>query len=245
MEIIKEEIDSLAYGKSILKINNIDTNVCFEDFENIYKHQYAPLYVYARIPVEEIEKVHYLEQNGFNYVETQFKLQKRLNKSENMSIFGDDYSYVEVKDENELPEIYNISDRIMTVDRMILDKQLDYKLAQKRYHLYINKSFSNEDENLFKFIYNPTNEIIGYHTEKIVDSKNILFFIGGIIPEFRNTGACFALEYSTFNYLYNNGFKTITTHISAANYNIINFEMRTVGFKPKQTYIILRKIYKL
>ena len=243
MEYIKENLDSVAFGKNILKIENIDISVNFNDFEDRYIKEYSPLYVYARIPIEDLQKIHYLENCGFNYVETQFKMKKRLSKLEDMSIFNDEYLYTPVTNVNEIPYICEISDKIMNVDRMILDEKLEKKSAQKRYHLYIKKSFENKEEHLYKFIYKPTNEVIGYHTEKLIDDNNILFYIGGIVPEYQKTGATFALEYSVFNNLYLSGFKKIITHISAANYNIINFEMRTVGFKPIQTYVILRKVY--
>ena len=78
MEYIKENLDSVAFGKSILKIENIDISVNFNDFEDRYIKEYSPLYVYARIPIEDLQKIHYLENCGFNYVETQFKMKKRL-----------------------------------------------------------------------------------------------------------------------------------------------------------------------
>lgn len=244
MKFIKEEIDSLAFGSSVLKIEDIDININFKNFENSYIKQHNPIYVYARINIEDLESIHYLEKEGFNYVETQYKITKKLFKKEDLSIFNNEYELIKVSNSNDLPLIYSLSDRIMKIDRIYQDKKFDTSIAQKRYHLYINKSFTSKNENVFITRYIPTNEIIGFHTNLMIDSKNILFFIGGILPEYHNTGACFAHSYLIYNYLYECGFKNITTHISAANYNIINLEMRTLGFKPKQAYIILRKIYK-
>ena len=134
MEYIKENLDSVAFGKNILKIENIDISVNFNDFEDRYIKEYSPLYVYARIPIEDLQKIHYLENCGFNYVETQFKMKKRLSKLEDVSIFNDEYLYTPVTNVNEIPYICEISDKIMNVDRMILDEKLETKSAQKRYH---------------------------------------------------------------------------------------------------------------
>lgn len=242
MQVIKEDLDSIAFGSSILKIDEIDLTINFKDFEKKYIDDFNPLYVYSKVPIEELEKIHYLENNGFNFVETQFKMIKRLFKMEDMTLFHGEYE-LELAKESDLPLLHSLSDKILQVDRMLIDPKLNNKDAQKRYHLYIDKSYYTEDENLFKLVHIPTQSIVGFHSDKIIDSKNILFFIGGIVPEYHNTGANFALEYAVFNYFYERGFKSITTHIGAHNYKIINFEMRTVGFKPKQTYVILRKVF--
>ena len=63
-------------------------------------------------------------------------MKKRLSKLEDMSIFNDEYLYTPVTNVNEIPYICEISDKIMNVDRMILDEKLETKSAQKRYHLY-------------------------------------------------------------------------------------------------------------
>lgn len=242
MRAIKEEIDSIAFKAGVLKLEDIDVNIRFDEFEKKYIKEYSPKYVYSRINIENISQINYLENNGFNFIETQFKMTKRLTDLYDMSVFHDEFRLEKVDDEKDLEQIYALSDKIMKVDRVLIDEAIDSKLAQKRYHLFIKKSFESKNENLFKTIHVPTGQTIGFHTNMII-GKDILFFIGGIIPEFHNSGACFAHEYLIFNYLYENGFKNITTHISAANYKIINFEMRTIGFKPKQTYVILRKVY--
>lgn len=243
MKIIKELLDSQAFGASVLKIIDIETQIDFSQFEADYLNQYDPRYVYARLEIEALDKIHYLEDHGFRFMETQFKMTKRLTRLENMKPFDNHFFLEKVTNERELPQIYTMCDQIMKVDRIFIDQQINPEIARQRYYLYIEKSFKAENENLFKTIYQPAGQTIGFHTNMLIDKKNVLFFIGGILPEFRNSGASFAHEYLIFNYLFNQGFKNITTHISAANYNIINFEMRTVGFKPKQTYVVLRKIY--
>lgn len=242
MRAIKEEIDSIAFKAGVLKLEDIDVTTCFEEFEKKYIKEYSPKYVYSRVNIENISQIHYLENHGFNFIETQFRMTKRLSGLYDMSAFNNEFRLEKVEDKNNLEQIYALSDEIMKVDRMLIDEVLDSKMAQERYHLFIKKSLESKNENLFKTIHVPTGQTIGFHTNMVI-GKDILFFIGGIIPEFHNSGACFAHEYLIFNYLYENGFKNITTHISAANYKIINFEMRTVGFKPKQTYVILRKVY--
>lgn len=244
MEFIKEELDSIAFDANVLKIENIDTGINFKNFEENYTEIYNPVYVYARIPIEQLHCIHYLEKNGFNYIETQFKMTKRLVKKEDLSLFNNEYELIPVTNKEDLPFIHSLSDEIMKADRVYQDAEIDKNIAKKRYHLYINKSFNSKNENIFKTRFTPDDKIIGFHTNMMVDSKNILFFIGGILPEYRNSGACFAHSYLIYNYLLDRGYKNITTHISAANYNIINLEMRTLGFKPKQTYVIMRKLYK-
>ena len=46
MQVKKEEIDSLAFGASVLKIENIDINKDFDTFEKEYIKKYSPIYVY-------------------------------------------------------------------------------------------------------------------------------------------------------------------------------------------------------
>ena len=70
-----------------------------------------------------------------------------------------------------------------------------------------------------------------------------MHLIGGIIPEYQGHGIAQGIDFITYNSFYESGRKNITTHISARNNKIFTYLINGLGFKMKETFIVLRKIY--
>ena len=245
MHVLKEEIDSLIFGKNVLKLDEIDLSVDFQKFEKDYKEEYDPKYVYTKLPVTDIDKIHFLENNGFEFIECQLQLFKRLTHLYDTSIYEKDMllKLEEVDSENDLEEIQQISDITFDVDRIYIDSKLDKELAKKRYHLYIRNSLLEKNQRLDKLVDINNDRIIGFHTLMYKNNDAVLVLLGAVSPDYQKTGANNVLDRYLYNELFRLGRKNITTHISARNIKVLNYVQKILEFKIRQTFIVLRKIY--
>lgn len=239
-----DELDSDIFGANVCKIVDIDESILFSDFEKEYIKKYSPKYVYSKVPIEEIKKIHYLESANFEFIETQMQLFKRLTKLYDLSIFEDKLLVQKVTNEKDLDKIYDVSDRCFKfIDRVYIDEKLPINIAQDRYHIYLEKSFKNKNQKFDKLVDLSIGEIIGFHTLLYKDNKSVTLLLGGVLPEYHSSGANYILDYSVYNDLYNSGHKNITTHVSARNTKVINYLTKVLDFKLKKTFVVLRKIY--
>lgn len=242
MQVNIEELDSIAFGQNVLKLSEIDDNIDFSAFEKDYISKYNPKYIYTKVNIEDINKIHYLERNGFEFIECQIQLFKRLTGLYDTSAF-DNILKIEPAGFEDYKEICKISDIVFDMDRIYIDEKIDNSIAQKRYHLYLKNSLENSNQRFDKFIDLATGKIIAFHTLLYKDAKSVLLFLGGILPEYHSTGANYALDYYVYNELYKSGHKNITTHISARNIKVMNYLTKVLDFKVKQSFIVLRKVY--
>ena len=243
MIVQREEIDSQAFGRTVLQIKNIHCQDDFRELEKEYQEIHNPLYVYAKIEIERIPEIHFLEEHGFCFMEYHLRMSKKLPQKLYDTSFDDVVVMQEVLPEENIDSILEMAGSIFKTDRIYIDPRMGKDLAQKRYRAYIQKSHQSSEEKLLKFYDKRTQELISFHTHKQIDNKTVLYFLGGIATKYQGTGACFACEYHLFNYSIQHGIKKIITHISGSNYPIINFEFKTMDFKPEQAFIVLRKIY--
>ena len=244
MQVKLEELDSIAFGANVLKIEDIDENIDFQSFEKEYINQYSPMYVYVKIPIEDLEKIHYMERNGFEFVECQFELFRRFSKLYDIETYDNDMEVSVVDNETDLEEVKQISDEIFSeVDRINIDKKLPSDIGKKRYRLYLDNSYKQDNQIIYKSTDKNTNKIIGFSSFLFKDAKSAMHLIGGSLPEYQRTNLNYIGNCVTYNNFYMQGRKNITTHISAGNIKIANYLMNGFGFKVKKTYVVLRKLY--
>lgn len=244
MDIRIEKLDSIAFGANVLKINEVDDNINFPQFESDYIKKYEPKYVYSKVNIEDISKIHYLEQNGFEFIECQLELFKRITELYDTSIFDESITVDQVCDRQDLDIIYEVSDLAFNnIDRIYVDEKIDKTIAKKRYHLYLQNSFQQSNQRLDKLVDNKLNKIIGFHTLLYTGDKSVTLLLGGILPEYHSSGVNYMLDYFVYNDLYKSGHKNITTHISAKNIKIMNYLTKVLDFKFKNSCIVLRKVY--
>lgn len=244
MNISLEQIDSIAFGQNVLKLTDINENINFSEFEKDYINKYNPRYVYTKISTDDISKIHYLESNGFEFIECQIELFKRLTGLYDTSMFDETVCVEQVTNVKDLDIIYQVSDSAFNnIDRIYVDEKLDNSIAQKRYHLYLKDSFEQKNQRLDKLVNIKLKKIIGFHSLLYKDEKSVMLLLGGILPEYQSSGLNYALDYHIYNDLFKSGHKNITTHISAKNTKVMNYLTKVLGFKFKHSFIVMRKIY--
>lgn len=244
MRVTKEEFDSLAFDGAVLKLEEINRNTDFGEFEKDFIKEYNPKYIYSKLSIEDIEDIHYLEQNGFKFMECQLQIFKRLTSHYDVSIFGDTSIGIEkVESDDDLEKIYEICDNTFDIDRVYIDPLVDNSIARKRYHIYIENSFKNKNQDLYKLVDYKNNKIFGFQTLLYNNDNTVVLLLGSVLPEFQKTGVAYLFDCLLYNNLYDSMRRNIITHVSARNVKIMNFHEKMFGFKVRKNFAVLRKVY--
>jgi len=235
-------IDSSVLGRTVLALQDPDPAVPFGPFEDDYVHVFDPGYVYCKVPMESIGTVHHMERQGFSLIETQIKFSVKLRKPYDLTPFGQ-YRYEPVATGADLAEVLEIAEATFVMDRWRVDPYLSPELAGRRYRAYVQNSFSDPGESVFRLVERRSGRTLAFRTHRCLAGGEVLFLLGGVHPDFKNIGLGLIAEHFEFNELMDRGFKHGITHISAANYAVFNLDLARPGFRVATTFAVLRKIY--
>jgi hypothetical protein len=245
MEARKNEIDSEVLGRPVLDISEFDGNYDFAAFEEGYLKRENPIYVACKVPAEQIADVHSLEGHGFRFVEFQMRLRGTLHKTYDTS--GYDYTYSPVTGSQELEAVLELAASIFEHDRISSDpffqRWKEKNISGERYRRYVLKSFEADDEFVYKLVDNATHEVVGFSTHRILTPESALLLIGGVRNQDKTSGVGVINDHFGLNELKRKGVKWFHTHVSGSNYPIINLEVKGIGFRVVQSFVVLRKVY--
>ena len=237
-----QKIDSDIFGKPFAEIKSFSNDVNFEKFEQDYVNKYNPFYVSCKIPIENIEEIHFLESAGFNLIEIQIRETFSIPKKLKLPIVSG-YAFEEVTSEQDFNKVLHIASTCFEHDRFSIDKKLNESFSAERYKAYVKKSFIEPDEYVYKLTDIESNEIVGFKTHKIIDTNEALMFLGGVANQYKKTAIPVISGTLELLELQKKGIKKLTTHVSVRNYGVINLELRGYKFKIKQAFAVLRKVY--
>lgn len=244
MNVTVNTIDSAAMGKNVLALRDVWVDQDFPAFEASYVREHSPYYVLASLRVEDLSEIHYLEQNGFHFVETKLQLTAHLTRSKPVGPFENSYEFGPVTTPEELEQVVEIAQSAFKDERMRVDPAVDSELAAKRYEAYVRRSFAQDDEGLFRLKSKKTGEVVAFKSHKYLGDDQVLLLLGGVHPRFENQGVGPINGYFEFNALKARGIRRLTTHVSARNAAIMNMEIGALGFKVAQAFVLLRKLYE-
>lgn len=242
MKVERITIDSRVLGRDVLAIQDLDPRVQFPAFEAAYLREFAPAYVYCKVPIEDLYAVQYLEDQGFRLVECQLRCAVKLQRPFPVAAFRG-YAFEPVTCEEDLAEVLDIAAATFVHDRWRVDAGLAPELAGERYRQYVRNSFQDPRESVYRLRDRESGRVLGFKTHRDVAPKEVLFLLGGVHPDFKNQGLGLINEYFEFNELMARGFRKGITHISAANYPVFNLEVGGLGFRVLTTFAVLRKLY--
>jgi hypothetical protein len=245
MEVHPNEIDSEVLGRSVLDLGEFDPACDFSEFEREYCNRHRPVYVSCKIAAEDIEHVHLLEDRGFRFVEFQVRVYCALSKSYDVSRYG--YRYELVEGGADLSAVLEIASSIFEHDRFSRDPFFraweGRNISGERYRRYVMKSFEAADECVYKLVKEVTSEIVGFGTHRITGPESALLLLGGIKHEYNGAGLGAINDYFGWNELKRKGVKWLYGHASGANYPILNLNVKGMGFRIVQCFVVLRKTY--
>lgn len=241
MEVSVEKIDTELIGKNILTITNVDESDSYSLFEKKFIETYNPCYVSARINASDLDKINYLIRHGFEPAEIQLRLRKKIQRAKDLTKLP--YYYVEVDNLIEMQEIAQIASIIFNKDRFSQDKYFNKDFSGQRYKKFIEKSYRNQDEFLYKMSHKETGKIVAFGTHKRFEDKTALILLGGVVQEYIGFGLGAVHDYFAQNELLKSGINKIYTHVSAINKPILDLQISGLGYKIDKTFLILRKVF--
>jgi hypothetical protein len=245
MEARRDQIDSEILGRAVLAIPDFDRTCDFVSFEQDYRKREDPIYVTCKIPVEAVQDIHLLEDHGFRFVEFQIRLRGTISKTYDTTPY--DYAYLPVSGEQDLAAVLDLASSIFEHDRISRDPFFQQwkgrNISGERYRRYLAESVRSDNEFVYKLVSKADGAIVGFSSHRMVSPDSALLLIGGVKNEYKSTGVGAINDYFGLNELKRKGVKWFHTHVSGANYPILNLEVKGVGFRVVQSFVVLRKVY--
>jgi len=239
------EWDTTLFNKKVFEIQDndfFDRNELKEIDISCYSDQ--AFLSFIKVNNHDLEKIHYLEELGFNYMESQFEVEKILAAPYNVSAFSKHCSLqvLDYSDTKTIEKIENIITTAFDTDRYYLDPKLDKKWSGLRYKNWFLNSFNEKNFSSYCYKSKKEDKIIGFLMVKH-ELKGIYLALGGISNDFKGFGFYASLLIDYLNYAFSEGNKKFYSSISSHNLEILNIYIY-LGFNVVGEKIVMRKIYQ-
>jgi hypothetical protein len=201
-------------------------------------------YFVAKVSSENIKLVHYLEECGFRYIETQFNISvateelEKIDKKWLKIIEGTDY--IKMTRENDLADILsNVGAGLFENDRISLDDNLGKVVSALRYTNWIKDLFKDKKSELFYLT--KQSKKVGFFVIQKHSKYTINSVIAGIFKPYQGQGLSVALIYYYLKLASVKGVKQSVTSFSSNNLSMLNTFTKVVSFKVLNVYYVLNK----
>jgi hypothetical protein len=244
MRVYRNEIDSVVLGQDALEITEIAAKDDLTELEREFVREFSPFMATAKLPIEDLLSIHRLEEMGFRFIETQLKLSLRMKEYD---VSRSPYRYLPVTNAIDLEAVLDMAGTIFRDDRFRVDpvvsQRVGANVAGERYRRYVEKSFREKDECVYKLVREVSGEIVGFGTHKHVSPEEVQLLLGGVAKAHQSTGLGAVADYLATNLLRREGARRVFTFVSARNYPIVNLEVAGLGFRVRRAFVVLRKVY--
>ncbi|MDE4907326.1 GNAT family N-acetyltransferase [Methanogenium marinum] len=245
MQKILVEWDTKLFSKNVFEIQNTDyfnKNELKEVDESCYTDNAFMSFI--KLNNNDFKKIHYLEECGFNYMESQYELKKVLTQTSPVLLYSRhcvlqklDYSDLKAVD-----EVIKIITTTFDTDRYFLDPKFDKKYSGLRYKNWFLNSFHDEKYETYVYISKTKGDIIGFSMIKN-ESYDTYMMLGGVSEEYKGYGFMVSMVNDYLNYAFSKGMKTAYTSISSHNLDVFNIYIH-LGFRLTDEKIVMRKMYE-
>jgi len=239
------EWDSKLFEKNVFEIRNedyFDQNEFKEIDERCIFDQTFMSYI--KVNSTELEKIHFLEDLGFNYMESQYEVKKIITEPYKTSPFSKHclLKSLGCSDKEMIKKIEYIITTSFDTDRYYLDPKFDKKYSGLRYKNWFLNSLYDQNYLTNYYIAKRKGDLIGFLMVKNEFDK-IYLALGGVSNEFKGFGFYASLLTDYLNQAFSQGHKTIYSSISSHNLEILNIYIY-LGFGVVDEKIVMRKIYE-
>lgn len=224
--------------------------IVFEENENITSDKLLNpeskyQYIVVKIPSGDINTVHELERCGYRFIENQFVVTIDPRDIDNMKkSFIDHFQNVSIEKLTTAEELAiilsNISDGLFVYDRISVDPFFRKEQSLRRLQNWI-KDLYNRD-NVEIFFLTSKGERIGFLLVENIKNVKLLITFAGIFNSYKNSGLAFFLVYFTMQLALKKKITKVEAVFSSNNKNMFNIISRTIRFRVKNNYMVLRKI---
>lgn len=231
------EAYEIALDRSDMK--NFDATL-----QEIRAQDFSGAYVTLKMPVGDLKALHALEDDGFRFMETQFRVGRSLQNYETPDILK---RYQNLLTREEVPKIKSewqkvidlITPDMFTTDRIYLDPKLKPGMSCTRYKNWIADSV--DKDGLFLFVYQKESEPIGFGFYRFDRQKQTgEGILGGAFEKYQN-----GLYGLVLHDLYNRenkkiGLKHNSVTVSSNNLNMMKC-YNLFGYIIEDSCFVLRK----
>ena len=191
-----------------------------------------------------MKALHYLEDNGFHFMETQFHVSKSLqnyitpkfkfclkNPLEQREIEKDEKKWKAI--------IALMTDDMFHTDRIYLDPKIQKGISCKRYQNWIMDLVYDPESHLY--VYLQQSDLIGFGVVKINYAEKVVdVLLEGILEKYQRKGfGCRMYDCALKSYQ-NLGLEKLETARSSNNVSILNLD-HAFGYKIEKAEYVLRK----
>ncbi len=239
------EWDTKLLNKNVFEIQNTDyfsENELKEVDESCYNDNAFMSFI--KLNNQDFRKIHYLEELGFNYMESQYELNKIITETSPGNLLSRHclLQKLDYSNQKAVDEVIKIVTTTFDTDRYFLDPKLDEKYSGLRYKNWLLNSFHDEKYVTYAYISKKNGNTIGFLMAKNEPDETSLM-LGGVSVEYKGYGFMVGLFNDYLNYAFSQGMKTVYTWISSHNLDIFNIFIY-LGFRLTDEKIVMRKIYE-
>jgi hypothetical protein len=242
MRIELVEIDSKVMNSNVLDIKDFDSSIDFSAFEDAFVAEFDPVYVTCKLQLKNMVDVLRIQDHGFKFIECQ--IQSRFAFSDFCKSDTENFTYTMVSNDGDLEKVIEIAKTSITEDRFSKDSEIESSLSGLRYEHYLRESYQRSTDEIWLLKSKASGEAIFFRSHRNLDKNEVLLLLGGTSAKYMNLGIGMIAWNFTVNQMLENKVKGATTHISASNIPVFNLEINHIGFKVRNSFAVLRKIYR-
>lgn len=245
MTITEATWERRNFGMDAYEIT-LDKKDCENEAEilaQIRARNFKNAYVCVKMPVGNLKALHALEDEGFRFLETQFRLMDNFEpkdfgleavlKNSNYKI---SFEILPKKEDEWEKIISQITPGMFDTDRISLDPKLGFEISCKRYQNWCRDLFKNP--NSYMLVRKVNDEIYSFSVEiKDEKTKSVDSVLGGVFEKYKSFGLG-ATWTQTKHY---DQFK-VKTSVSSNNFPVLRIHQHAGRVIYKEEYV-LRKIY--
>jgi len=202
-----------------------------KDIENL-RMQYECQYVVVKADPILHEASNILQENGYQYIESQIglKMQREIAEKKHRfytNIF-DIASYEKITKTSDIEFVKNeIMKGIFTTDRIALDQKFGVKLANKRYANWLGDEIN---KNSCLYVVKDDGTDVAFFLNKPINNRLQYALLGGVFKSYDNKGFGALMNYCVLDDFINSERKIMETGVSSNNIAILQLHI-AFGYK--------------
>jgi RimJ/RimL family protein N-acetyltransferase len=225
-------------------LDNDDVKKLDEIIKIVSSDKYNKAYLVIKMPVPNIEALHYLEDNGFSFMEIQFHMVKSL-KNYTLPVAEPHLKhFLEQREIKKYEEDWKafvdlMTDNMFHSDRIYLDPKWAKGTSCKRYKNWIMDLVNNPESHLFAYYHQDIP--VGFGLIKINEKNKIAdILLEGIFEQYQGQGFGYRMVDCALKKYQNLGIEKVETARSSNNLPMLNLDY-LFAFKIKKLEYVLRK----
>jgi len=241
INILQNETELLGFP--VIKLSEWANVTEIIDSEKDIFNEHRSAYVYCQVSATDLESIHLLENNGYQFSE--FRIHSML-KTDDVEVNTRSfypYKAALIGDEEELDCAITMLQKTKQDDRFSRDTQLESDFSTKRNIANLRKSFSNFNSEFLLGMFNSqTDELLAFRSGAYLSKHEAHYYQYAVSPNYDFAQMAEMLEAFTIEFLKQRGISIIHTISTGFNISELNRMITNHEFVISSNYLLLRKL---